>query len=59
MIPRQWYLHYLIIRGIGPAILIGLFIVSSLLGFSIFGRVLLPIASPIVEFCLGGWSIFA
>jgi Zn-dependent protease len=59
MIPRRWYLHYLIIRGIGPAILIGLFIVSSLLGFSIFGRVLLPIASPIVEFCLGGWSIFA
>ncbi len=57
MIPRKWYVHYLIVRRIGPGLLLGLFLISSLIDFPIFSRVLIPIARPVFDFCLGGWQL--
>ena len=57
LIPRKWYVHYLVVRKIGPGLLLGLFLVSSMIGFPIFSRVLLPIARPVFDFCLGGWQV--
>jgi Zn-dependent protease len=57
LIPRKWYVQYLVIRRIGPGLLLALFFVSSFINFPIFDRVLIPIARPVFNFCLGGWQI--
>jgi Zn-dependent protease len=54
-IPRRFVLHYLIFRKASPFILMGLVFVSAIAGIPIFSKVLLPVARPVFEFCLGGW----
>ncbi|MBU1921568.1 site-2 protease family protein [bacterium] len=56
-IPRKWYVQYHLLSRIGPGLLLGIILISSLTGFSVFGRVLLPIARPVFNFCLGGWQL--
>ena len=56
VVPRKWYIQYMMFRKIGPALLLGLFFVSSMIGFPVFSRVLVPIARPVFDFCLGGWQ---
>jgi len=57
-IPRRFYIQYILFQRFAPMILIGLFVVSAVSGYPIFSRVVLPVARPVFDFCLGGWNIF-
>jgi Zn-dependent protease len=58
LVPRRYMLQYLIFRKVSPFILMGLVFLSAIAGIPIFSKVLLPIARPVFNFCLGGWRLF-
>jgi Zn-dependent protease len=54
-VPQKWNQGYEQFERIGPMILLGLFLLASLSGVSLFGRLLNPVAEPIFRWFAGGW----
>jgi Zn-dependent protease len=55
IVPEQWNYGYEKFERIGPMLLLGLVLLASLSGVSIFSRLISPIAKPLLSLVLGGW----
>ncbi len=55
IVPEQWNRGYEQFERIGPMLLIGLVLLASFSGISIFNRLVSPIARPLLSFILGDW----
>ena len=55
VVPEAWNRGYEQFERLGPILLIGLVILASVTGVSIFSRLISPIAKPLMSIVLGGW----
>lgn len=55
IVPEHWNHGYEQFERIGPMLLIGLVLLASFSGISIFNRLVSPIARPLLSFILGDW----
>jgi len=53
VIPESWNRGYDQMERFGPMILIGLFVLAGAAGISVFSRIIMPVANPILRFLLG------
>jgi Zn-dependent protease len=51
--PTEWQAGYSTLERFGPIILFGLMLLANFTGISIFGRVITPVALPVVQWILG------
>jgi Zn-dependent protease len=54
IVPLEWQSGYASFEKYGPILLFGLMLLASFTGVSIFGRILSPVAAPLVRWILGG-----
>jgi Zn-dependent protease len=55
IVPEHWNHGYEKFERVGPMLLLGLVLLASFSGISIFNRLVSPIATPLLSFILGGW----
>ncbi len=55
IVPEHWNRGYEQFERIGPMLLLGLVLLASFSGISIFNRLVSPIARPLLSFILGDW----
>lgn len=52
-VPDRWSAGYDRLERIGPLLLLGLVVLASATGISIFGRIILPVAQPLFRLVMG------
>jgi Zn-dependent protease len=55
IVPENWNHGYEQFQRFGPMLLLGLVLIASFSGVSIFNRLVSPIAQPLLSFILGSW----
>lgn len=53
VVPESWNYGYQHVERYGPMILIGLIVLASATGYSVFGRIISPVAAPLLRLFLG------
>ena len=55
IVPPSWNHGYQQMERFGPMLLLALVVIASLSGVSLFGRLIAPVAKPLLALVLGGW----
>ena len=53
VVPESWNYGYEHVERYGPMVLIGLIVLASATGYSVFGRIVSPVAAPLLRLFLG------
>lgn len=55
IVPERWNHGYEQFERVGPFLLLGLVLLASFSGVSVFSRLISPVAKPLLALVLGGW----